>query len=349
MPIPVTCPSCGTVLSAPDSAAGKRAKCRTCQTILTIPDPTPGFEILDDATTVAEMPLKAVLAPAAYVPPAVAVPAPAAFALDEPAPKAKKRAIVDDDDAEEEDRPRKKRRRDEDDEENERPRSRKGKAEKKGNAIVYILVAALALFLILIVGIVGVWYTLIREKPVTVDTSILLKPKPTVQTKSTGRTAPKDWETVDDGDFQAFLPKTGYNLEKIDLPLSKSEDFPELGEARLVGKSVARNVKVLICIFSIRRESLAKVNKDPKAAVGTWSDIFLIKVPTDDVTITDFNNPEFNYKGRQYTFKDEDGVKFYYRMFVANERFYVLRVLGDDINERTDYVKTFFESFNPTK
>jgi hypothetical protein len=37
MPISVFCPKCGKKLKAPDTAAGKKAKCPQCQTVLTLP------------------------------------------------------------------------------------------------------------------------------------------------------------------------------------------------------------------------------------------------------------------------------------------------------------------------
>jgi predicted RNA-binding Zn-ribbon protein involved in translation (DUF1610 family) len=39
MPINMTCPSCGKTLAAPDSAAGKRAKCPSCNQIMIVPTP----------------------------------------------------------------------------------------------------------------------------------------------------------------------------------------------------------------------------------------------------------------------------------------------------------------------
>lgn len=40
MPINMTCPSCGKLLSAPEAATGKRAKCPTCGQIMIVPAPT---------------------------------------------------------------------------------------------------------------------------------------------------------------------------------------------------------------------------------------------------------------------------------------------------------------------
>jgi LSD1 subclass zinc finger protein len=37
MPIQVTCPTCGKLLQAPDSTAGKRVRCPSCQTIVDVP------------------------------------------------------------------------------------------------------------------------------------------------------------------------------------------------------------------------------------------------------------------------------------------------------------------------
>jgi hypothetical protein len=49
MPISVHCPQCGKKLNAPDSAAGKRARCPQCKTILTLPaaDVPMADEVLD--------------------------------------------------------------------------------------------------------------------------------------------------------------------------------------------------------------------------------------------------------------------------------------------------------------
>ena len=38
MPIKMNCPSCGKTLSAPDAAAGKKAKCPSCGQIMTVPE-----------------------------------------------------------------------------------------------------------------------------------------------------------------------------------------------------------------------------------------------------------------------------------------------------------------------
>jgi len=345
MPIPVTCPQCGLVLAAPDAAAGKKAKCRNCQTILTIP--TPGLEILDDPAPPIAVP----------VPQPVAVPAPASFSFDDPPAKPRKRARDDEDDEEEEEeeeRPRRKRRRDEDDDEDEKPRSSKPVKATKDKTLIYVIAAAFAVLFIVGLGGFGVWYAVIRKPTVeTVDTSILTKPKPTVvvKTKSTGKAAPKDWEYVEDIDFVGFVPSTGkgFGLEKIDLPLPKNEEFPELGEARIIAKEFSRDVEGAVVVFSLRQESLKQVNKDPKRAIATWSDIFLIKIPADDVTTTDFTNTEYKYGGRQYSFKRESGRRYFYRMFVAHDKFYVLRIVGDEIGERNEYVKIFFDNFNPLK
>ena len=47
MPIQVTCPSCKTMFNAPDSAAGKKAKCPKCSGVIQIPTPVVDEEILD--------------------------------------------------------------------------------------------------------------------------------------------------------------------------------------------------------------------------------------------------------------------------------------------------------------
>jgi hypothetical protein len=43
MPIPVSCPSCGTGLKAPDSAAGRKVKCPKCATPFAVPAPGADF------------------------------------------------------------------------------------------------------------------------------------------------------------------------------------------------------------------------------------------------------------------------------------------------------------------
>jgi hypothetical protein len=49
MPISMKCPQCGKKLNAPDSAAGKRARCPHCKTIVTLPEAAapPPDELLD--------------------------------------------------------------------------------------------------------------------------------------------------------------------------------------------------------------------------------------------------------------------------------------------------------------
>ena len=47
MPIKVKCNSCGTTLSAPDNAAGKRAKCPKCESPIEIPHPAAENDALD--------------------------------------------------------------------------------------------------------------------------------------------------------------------------------------------------------------------------------------------------------------------------------------------------------------
>jgi predicted RNA-binding Zn-ribbon protein involved in translation (DUF1610 family) len=47
MPIQVTCTSCSGAFKAPDSAAGKKAKCPQCATVIEIPGGDPAEEILD--------------------------------------------------------------------------------------------------------------------------------------------------------------------------------------------------------------------------------------------------------------------------------------------------------------
>ncbi len=55
MPIPVTC-SCGKKLNAPDTLAGKRAKCPACQSLVLIPEP---LEVIEDGVDfIEELPQK---------------------------------------------------------------------------------------------------------------------------------------------------------------------------------------------------------------------------------------------------------------------------------------------------
>ena len=59
MPISVTCP-CGKKLNAPDTLAGKRAKCPVCKELVEIPEPLEviedEIEFIDDAEVIAEVP-----------------------------------------------------------------------------------------------------------------------------------------------------------------------------------------------------------------------------------------------------------------------------------------------------
>jgi Zn-finger nucleic acid-binding protein len=88
MPISVLCPSCDAPVNAPDSAAGKRAKCPKCQGIMILPGGAEEIEVVD-----------------------------------EPAPRKKPRVQVDEEDGDE--RPRRRNRRDEDDEAEEESPKRK--------------------------------------------------------------------------------------------------------------------------------------------------------------------------------------------------------------------------------
>ena len=60
MPISVTCP-CGKKLNAPDTLAGKRAKCPVCKELVEIPEPLEviedEIEFIDDAEVIDEVPL----------------------------------------------------------------------------------------------------------------------------------------------------------------------------------------------------------------------------------------------------------------------------------------------------
>ncbi len=45
------CPNCGTEIKAPDSAAGKRGKCKSCEQVITVPAASPAlsnFEVLEE-------------------------------------------------------------------------------------------------------------------------------------------------------------------------------------------------------------------------------------------------------------------------------------------------------------
>ncbi len=139
MPISVLCPSCDAPVNAPDSAAGKRAKCPKCQEVMILPgSAAEEFDVVV-----------------------------------EPAPKPKPRVRVEEDD--EDERPsRKSRRRDEaddetvespkrqssrrvvaedDDEEVERPRKKgKGKSKKKAGPPMGLLIGGGVALLLLVAG-----------------------------------------------------------------------------------------------------------------------------------------------------------------------------------------------------
>lgn len=44
MPIPVTCPSCGRHIQAPDSLAGMQVTCKQCQSLFVVPAEAPGMD-----------------------------------------------------------------------------------------------------------------------------------------------------------------------------------------------------------------------------------------------------------------------------------------------------------------
>src|SRR4051812_20408250 len=62
MPISMQCPQCGKKLNAPDTAAGKRARCPQCKTIVTLPSPgapPPAEEVFDAEPVQAPAPVPA--------------------------------------------------------------------------------------------------------------------------------------------------------------------------------------------------------------------------------------------------------------------------------------------------
>ena len=56
MAIKVECPACGKRLSAPDSAAGKRAKCPTCGAVVVVPEPVYDAEEVSEDQGLEEKP-----------------------------------------------------------------------------------------------------------------------------------------------------------------------------------------------------------------------------------------------------------------------------------------------------
>ena len=157
MPIAVACPACGAKITAPDAAAGRRAKCPRCQGPVTVPAPAadPGFEVLDDDSPAA--PPAPPAKPKARVAVAVAV---ADDEDDAPPPKPKGRVAVTDDDAPPESRSPA----DDEDDEDDRPRPKKskkgGKGKPKAGGIpTWALAAAGGVFLLFVLagGGVAIW------------------------------------------------------------------------------------------------------------------------------------------------------------------------------------------------
>jgi phage FluMu protein Com len=68
MAISIHCPQCGKKLNAPDSAAGKRARCPQCKTIVTLPVPSPD-EVLDAEALDAPPPIGVQASPPRGYPP----------------------------------------------------------------------------------------------------------------------------------------------------------------------------------------------------------------------------------------------------------------------------------------
>lgn len=142
MPIPVSCPNCSARINAPDSAAGKRAKCPKCGGVIPIPAAEPEVEVVDDDFEVVD---------------------------DEPAPKKKPRPRDEDEDdepprrkasrrsadANDGERPRKKKAPRRDDDDDDRPRRSKGKKAAKSSSLPLIIGGGV---LLLVIGIgIFVW------------------------------------------------------------------------------------------------------------------------------------------------------------------------------------------------
>ncbi len=143
MPIRVLCPSCSSTVNAPDSAAGKRAKCPKCQAVMLLPEAEPAeeeFDVVDEP-----------------VPPKRS----RGDEDDRPVKKTKssRKIVVEEEDEDEDDiRPKKKSRRREDDDEDDRPR-KKGQKKKAGPPLGLLIGGGVALLLLLAGGTYFLFFT----------------------------------------------------------------------------------------------------------------------------------------------------------------------------------------------
>lgn len=150
MPISVLCPSCDAPVNAPDSAAGKRAKCPKCQELMILPG---------GAEPEADEALASKRKPRVEVEDEEDRPRKPSRRRDdddeeddEPPKRKSSRRVVAEDDGDDERPTRKSRRRDDDeDDDDERPR-RKGKSKKKAGPPMGAMIGVGVVLLLLIAG-----------------------------------------------------------------------------------------------------------------------------------------------------------------------------------------------------
>jgi hypothetical protein len=191
MPIVVTCPSCPTKLSAPDSAAGKAVRCPKCGATAPVPALLPAEEVpvVEGNLTPPKPKPKPVLAEAEEDEAPRKKPRRDEGEDADEAPRKKARRDED----EEEERPRKKRRRyadDDDDYDFDQPRRKRRPSRSAGGGAMLAVIIVGGLALLIGVG-VGIYFLAGKGSPFASKAPV-----------------PKGWEAYTNagGGFKAYLP-----------------------------------------------------------------------------------------------------------------------------------------------
>lgn len=335
MSISVLCPSCSAPVTAPDSAAGKRAKCPKCQEIMQLPDAAADeFEVVEE--------------PKPKKKPRVIVeedededrPRKKSKARrdeedkeERPAKKPSRRVMAAEDD-EEDERPKKKSRRRDDDEDDERPR-KKGKAGKKAGPSMGLLLGGGLALILLVAG--GLYFAFSGGGSGATGGG------------GGGAKAP-NWVAFDapDGSFSAAFPD-GAPAPHTLAQLSTASDPQKMAENEQKMKAAGIKDEGWSRSHGDRRYIVVVVSTPPAMALLVKPEVLaeqFIKAMTNTVSSqTDFEAGTF--KGKQFVNRDAGNKWIFARVGSAGPGKLVM-VLVESKNEiKADDAdaKTFFEKF----
>ena len=318
MPISLICGSCNAKLAAPDSAVGKRVKCRQCGEILVVPAAEPEWEQADDAP---------------------------------PGPNSNPNELVSHDDHTP--RPKKNRvsevarRRHADDDEDDAPQYRKKQA--RSGAMIPLLVGGGVLGAALIAALV---YFLGQKKPDGDTAKIDETPNPKggqqqkedKQSKAPARNAlPAGWKQYDYPEFSAWYFDT--NKNPVVTYSDKSGPFgdPVAGERVVWNESKNTPTRMLfIYAVPLTPENHARAaNQTAEVLIS----ILHSKHRCDGLKASDLKPTMLDGKPAFEVVEKQPRFTAFWTGAIANNRAYLLAVSGARLTESDTAVTTFRKSF----